>query len=62
MSICDNVHLTGMTLVTKSITEPGSYSSGTGTMESREWRKSAVRFSQLDDIYKRLLELEKRTK
>ncbi len=62
MTIADNVHLTGMTLVTKSITEPGSYSSGTGTMDTRSWRKSAVRFSQLDDLYKRLLELEKRVK
>jgi UDP-3-O-[3-hydroxymyristoyl] glucosamine N-acyltransferase len=62
MTIADNVHLTGMSLVTKSITESGSYSSGTGTMETREWRKSAVRFSQLDDIYKRLIDLEKRTK
>lgn len=61
MTICDNVHLTGMTLVTKSITEPGSYSSGTGTMQTKDWRKSAVRFSQLDDIYKRLLDLEKRS-
>ena len=29
VEICDNVHVTGMTMVTRSITEPGSYSSGT---------------------------------
>jgi UDP-3-O-[3-hydroxymyristoyl] glucosamine N-acyltransferase len=61
LEICDNVHLSGMTVVTKSITDPGSYSSGTGMMPSRDWRKSAVRFSQLDDIYKRLQALEKRS-
>ncbi len=29
IEICDNVFVTGMTMVTRSITEPGSYSSGT---------------------------------
>ena len=59
VEICDNVHVTGMTMVTKSITEPGSYSSGTPMTPTREWKRSAVRFSQLDSMHQRLAALEK---
>ena len=59
MEICDHVHITGMTMVTKSITEPGSYSSGTPMSTTREWKRSAVRFAQLDTIQRRLASLEK---
>lgn len=60
IDICDNVFLTGMTMVTHSITEPGSYSSGTAMQPAAEWRKSAARIRQLDDIARRLRQLEKR--
>lgn len=60
IDICDNVFLTGMTMVTHSITEPGAYSSGTAMQPAAEWRKSAARIRQLDDIARRLRQLEKR--
>ncbi len=60
VEICDNVHITGMSMVTKTITEPGSYSSGTPLSATRDWKRSAVRFSQLDLIQKRLVSLEKK--
>ncbi len=59
ISIVDNTHITFSTVVTKSITEPGSYSSGSPMQDTHQWRKNAVRTSQLDDIYKRLSKLEK---
>ncbi|MEQ3696361.1 MAG: UDP-3-O-(3-hydroxymyristoyl)glucosamine N-acyltransferase [Pseudomonadales bacterium] len=59
VEIADNVHITAMTMVTKSITEPGSYSSGTGMMPTSEWRKNAVRFSQLKDLARIVKKLEK---
>ncbi|WP_095077473.1 UDP-3-O-(3-hydroxymyristoyl)glucosamine N-acyltransferase [Pseudomonas sp. Irchel s3h17] len=59
IDICDNVFLTGMTMVTHSITEPGAYSSGTAMQPAAEWRKSAARIRQLDDIARRLRQLEK---
>lgn len=59
LTIADGVHLTGMAMVTGSIREPGAYSSGTGLMESREWRKNAARFRQLDETTRRLKELER---
>jgi UDP-3-O-[3-hydroxymyristoyl] glucosamine N-acyltransferase len=59
IDICDNVFITGMTMVTRSITEPGSYSSGTAMQPAAEWRKSAARIRQLDDMSRRLQHVEK---
>ncbi len=59
IEVCDNVFVTGMTMVTRSITEPGSYSSGTAMQPAAEWRKSAARIRQLDDMARRLQQLEK---
>lgn len=59
LKIADNVHITAMTLVTKSITEPGAYSSGTGMDVHGAWRKNAIRFRRLDDLNRRVKELEK---
>jgi len=60
VTIANDVHLTGMAMVTGSISEAGTYSSGTGLMPNREWRRSAVRFRQLDDLVKRLVALEQK--
>ena len=60
IEICDNVFVTGMTMVTRSITEPGSYSSGTAMQPAAEWRKSAARIRQLDEMARRLQQVEKR--
>ncbi|MCV0159296.1 UDP-3-O-(3-hydroxymyristoyl)glucosamine N-acyltransferase [Pseudomonas aeruginosa] len=60
IEICDNVFVTGMTMVTRSIAEPGSYSSGTAMQPAAEWKKSAARIRQLDDMARRLQQLEKR--
>ncbi|MBB5322600.1 UDP-3-O-(3-hydroxymyristoyl)glucosamine N-acyltransferase [Marinobacter oulmenensis] len=62
LDIADHVHLTGMTLVTGDIREPGVYSSGTSADNNRSWRKNAVRFRQLDALARRVRELEKKTK
>jgi UDP-3-O-[3-hydroxymyristoyl] glucosamine N-acyltransferase len=58
ITICDNVHVTGMTMVTRSIEEPGSYSSGTPMMNTSEWKRSAVRFGQLESLHKRMAAIE----
>lgn len=60
IEVCDNVFITGMTMVTRSITEPGSYSSGTAMQPAAEWRKSAARIRNLDDMARRLQQVEKR--
>jgi UDP-3-O-[3-hydroxymyristoyl] glucosamine N-acyltransferase len=59
IEICDGVFITGMTMVTHSITEPGAYSSGTAMQPAAEWRKSAARIRKIDDMARRLQKLEK---
>ena len=59
LKIADGVRVTGKSMVTKKISEPGLYSSGTGFSDNRSWRKNAVRFNTLDDLYRRVLRLEK---
>lgn len=59
IEIADKVQITGMTMVTKSITVAGSYSSGTAFEPSERWKKTAVRIKQLDDMARRLRELER---
>jgi UDP-3-O-[3-hydroxymyristoyl] glucosamine N-acyltransferase len=62
LTIADGVQMTGMTQVTKSLKEPGVYSSGTGVEPNGQWRRNAARFHQLDDIAKRLRDLERQVK
>ncbi len=49
IEITDDVTLSGMTMVTRSIKVSGSYSSGTAAMPTAKWRRAAVRFKQLGD-------------
>ena len=57
--LTDNVHITGKTMITSSIDKPGSYSSGTPYSETRQWRKNAARFNNLDRYVQRLQRLDK---
>jgi UDP-3-O-[3-hydroxymyristoyl] glucosamine N-acyltransferase len=58
LEIGDNVHFSGMSVVTRSFKEPGYYSGNIPTVPNREWRKSVVHFRHLDDMMRRLKELE----
>ncbi len=60
LTICDDVTITGMSMVIKNITEAGVYSSGMPSQTNREWRKNGARYRQLDDMAKRLKAVEKR--
>ncbi len=60
LSVCDKVHIGANALVTQSITVPGAYLGGAGgVMKADDWRKSAVRFRQLDAMARRIQVLEK---
>jgi len=50
ISICDRVTISGMTLVAKSITRPGTYTSGLPMMPHAEWLKNAAHLRRLDRI------------
>ena len=57
--VCDQVTITGMSMVMRSIDEPGIYSSGIPAQSNKEWRKVAARTMHIDDMHKRLSKLEK---
>ena len=61
ITIADGVQVSAMSLVSKSILESGRYSSGTGQMRTSEWKRSIVRFQQLDSIARRLKEIERQS-
>ncbi|RXE87234.1 UDP-3-O-(3-hydroxymyristoyl)glucosamine N-acyltransferase [Pseudoalteromonas sp. A757] len=56
--VCDGVVITGMSMVTKGITEPGIYSSGLPHQTNKEWRKSIAHLRNLSDFKSRLKALE----
>lgn len=58
LTIVDGVHITAKSLVTGSIMQSGSYSSGTAMQPTATWRKNAVRFLQLDTLFDRVRVLE----
>jgi len=60
--IADHVIVTAMSLVTHSIREAGEYSSGMPLETNRRWRKNAVRMRHLDELARRLRELERKNK
>ena len=47
-------------MITRSISNAGSYASGTGFMNVKDWRKSVIRFRQLNDLTRRIILLEKK--
>ncbi|MDT8398092.1 MAG: UDP-3-O-(3-hydroxymyristoyl)glucosamine N-acyltransferase [Pseudomonadales bacterium] len=59
VTVADGVTITAMSLVNRSITMQGMYSSGTFLTDTLTWRRNAVRFGQLDNISRRLRKIEK---
>lgn len=58
ISIADGVQLTGTTMVTKSITEAGSYSSGLPAEPTKQWHRNVIRYRQMDKLTDRVKQLE----
>jgi UDP-3-O-[3-hydroxymyristoyl] glucosamine N-acyltransferase len=59
IEVGDGCVFTGMTMVTKSITKPGVYSSGMPCQPNREWHKNNARIRKLESLTKRLVNVEK---
>ena len=59
IEIADNVMITAMSLVSKSLPKAGSYSSNTPIDDTKTWRKNSARFRQLDELARRIRQLEK---
>lgn len=60
ISICDKVQITGFSMVTKNITEPGVYSSGMPAVNTRDWQKNTVKLRTIGKLYERVKTLENR--
>ena len=60
ITITDKVNVSAMSLVSESISEAGIYSSGTWHMKTPDWKRSNIRFKQLDLMNKRVRQLEKK--
>ncbi|WP_108652050.1 UDP-3-O-(3-hydroxymyristoyl)glucosamine N-acyltransferase [Dongshaea marina] len=59
MEICDHVNITGMAMVMRPITEPGTYSSGIPLQTNQQWRRTAARVLKIEEMHKRLNQLAK---
>lgn len=62
LTIADRVTITAMSLVTHSIRESGEYSSGTPIQEGRLWRRNAARFKHLDELARKVADIDKGSK
>lgn len=58
LTICDDVTLTGFTLVTTDIREPGVYSGGIPAEAAGEWRRIVGRLKRIDGLARRVSALE----
>ncbi len=56
----DNIHFSAESLVTRSFSEPGYYSGNLPAMPNKEWRKTVAHLRHLDEMSKKIKELEKR--
>jgi len=59
LEITDNVVVTGMTMVTRSITRPGVYSSGVPAQDNDSWNRNYARLRQLDKLARKVQRLER---
>lgn len=57
--IADKVSITGYSMVTKDIREPGVYSSGLPATTNKQWRKNMAALKNLDSLRSRVKALEK---
>ena len=62
LEICDDVVVSAMSLVSRSITRPGFYSGIFPLMENSDWERAAVLVRQLPDLRARLRSIESRLK
>ena len=60
LEICDGVHVSTNTLVTKSITQPGAYTGWVPFQTHSDWAKNFARLRQLDAMNDKIRALEAR--
>ena len=61
LQICDHVHITAATVISRSIHKPGQYSGMFPFDDNASWEKNAATLRQLHTLRERLRALEKKT-
>jgi UDP-3-O-[3-hydroxymyristoyl] glucosamine N-acyltransferase len=59
LEICDDVYVTGKTMISSSITQAGLYSGQLPYDEARRFRRNSARFQKLDELAQRVARLER---
>jgi UDP-3-O-[3-hydroxymyristoyl] glucosamine N-acyltransferase len=59
ISICDDVIVSGKTVISKDVTEPGFYTGSIPGEPDRLWKRKVAHFRRLGDLVKRVTALEK---
>jgi UDP-3-O-[3-hydroxymyristoyl] glucosamine N-acyltransferase len=59
LTICDDVAVTGLTMVSHSLTRPGVYSGGIPAEDARTWRRIVARLKRIDSLAGRVTALER---
>ena len=59
LTVCDDVTLTGFSLVTADIREPGVYSGGVPAEPAADWRRVVGRLKRIDGLARRVADLER---
>lgn len=54
LTICDGATISGFTFVTKSVTEPGTYTSGMPLMPHAQWLRNSAHLRHLDELARRV--------
>ncbi|GLR73058.1 UDP-3-O-(3-hydroxymyristoyl)glucosamine N-acyltransferase [Agaribacter marinus] len=58
ITIADGVQITGFSMVTKSIKEKGTYSSGMPAAPNKDWQRNTVKLRTIDKLYNRVKAIE----
>ena len=58
IEICDNVTVTAMSIVNRSVTQPGAYSNTLDIQHKRAWQRSLIHLRRLDQLHRRVRRLE----
>jgi UDP-3-O-[3-hydroxymyristoyl] glucosamine N-acyltransferase len=61
LELCDDVHITAATVITRSIHKPGQYSGAFPFDDNASWEKNAATLRQLHALRDRLRALERKT-
>ena len=62
ITIADKTVITGNSMVMRSIKEAGMYSSGVPAQDNKAWRKNTAYTLKIEELFKRVKELEKQIK